>query len=187
MTRSAVTAPPVGKQPDAPKPATLQACHAVIDTLVQRLFQVEAKLAGLQEQLRLNSRNSSKPPSSDGPGAGGIGNRAQRRASEPSRGAQKGHPGSFRAPVDESRVDTIVECAPPATCDCGVPLQVTGKALRHQVFDIPAVQAHIDEYRLYSRRCTACGKVTQGSLPAGVPRSQIGPRAPPASEYLSLQ
>ena len=52
-----------------------------------------------------------------------------------------------------------------------------GKALRHQVFDIPAVQAQIAEYRIYSGRCTACGKVTQGRLPAGVPRSQIGPRA----------
>ena len=177
MTRSAVTAPPVGKQPDAPKPATLEACHAVIDTLVQRLLQMETRLAYLQEQLGLNSRNSSKPPSSDGPDAGGIGNRAQRRASERSRGAQKGHPGSFRPPIDESRVDAIVECPPPSVCECGAPVQVTGKALRHQVFDIPAVQAHIGEYRLYSGRCTACGKVIRGSLPAGVPRSQIGPRA----------
>ena len=39
------------------------------------------------------------------------------------------------------------------------------------------MQAQIDEYRLYSGRCTGCGKVTQGNLPAGVPRSQIGPRA----------
>ena len=131
MTRSAVDATPVGKQPDAPKPATLEACHAVIDTLVQRLLQMETRLAYLQEQLRLNSRNSSKPPSSDGPGAGGIGNRAQRRASERSRGAQKGHQGSFRPPVDESRVDRIIDCLPAAVCDYGAPAQMTGKALRH--------------------------------------------------------
>ena len=117
MTRSAVDAPPVGKQPDAPKPVTLEACHEVIDTLVQRLFQMETKLADLQEQLRLNSRNSSKPPPSDGPGAGrSVGNRAQRRASERSRGAQKGHPGSFRPPIDESRVDAIVEVRIQAPC-----------------------------------------------------------------------
>ena len=61
MTCCAVDAPPVGEQPDAPKPATLEACHEVIDTLVQRLFQMETKLVGLQEQLRLNSRNSSNP------------------------------------------------------------------------------------------------------------------------------
>ena len=179
MTRVAVDVPLVGNQPDVPKPATLEACHELIAALVAQLGTQAAKLADLQEQVRLNSRNSSKPPSSDGPGAGGSGsgNRAQRRASQRTRGAQKGHPGSFRAPVDESRVDTLVECPPPAVCDCGAPVQVTGKALRHQVFDIPAVQAHIDEYRLYSGRCSGCGKVTQGSLPAGVPRSQIGPRA----------
>jgi transposase len=171
-----------------PKPATLEACHEVIAALIAQLatqaaqfagqlLQMEIKVADLQERARLNSRNSSKPPSSDGPGAGGSGNRAQRRASERNRGAQKGHPGSFRPPVDESQVDTIVECAPPAICECGAPVHVTGKALRHQVFDIPAVQAHIDEYRLYSGCCTGCGKVTQGGLPAGVPRGQIGPHA----------
>ena len=30
MTRSGIDAPPVGEQPDAPKPATLEACHEVI-------------------------------------------------------------------------------------------------------------------------------------------------------------
>lgn len=34
MTRSAVDARPVYKQPDAPKPLTLEAYHEVIDTLV---------------------------------------------------------------------------------------------------------------------------------------------------------
>ena len=147
MTRANIDASrPVGQRV-ALRLATPEACYEVIDMLVERLFQLEAKLADLQEQVRLNSRNSSKPPSSDGPGAGGIGNRAQRRASERKRGAQKGHPGSFRPPADESRVDTIVDCPPSAVCECGAPVQVTGKALRHQVFDIPAVQAQIAQVR----------------------------------------
>ena len=151
MTCSAVAAPPVGKQPDAPKPATLEACHEVIDTPVHRLFQMETRLAYLQEQLRLNSRISSKPLSSDGPGAGrSVGNRAERRASERNRGAQKGHPGSFRAPVDESRVDTIVECAPPATCKCGAP----GACQRTCRFVHAANRRGLEELRDFSRNCS---------------------------------
>ena len=73
-------------------------------------------LAVLQERLKLDSKNSSKPPSSDGPGSG---NRAQRRASERKRGAQKGHKGSFRALVDETQIDNIFDCKPAAVCDCG--------------------------------------------------------------------
>ncbi len=62
----------------AARPATVEQCHELIVQLTQQLAQVLAVNALLQERLELNSRNSSKPPSSDGPGTG---NRAQRRAS----------------------------------------------------------------------------------------------------------
>ena len=71
-------------------------------------------MALLQERLKLDSRNSSKPPSSDVPAGG---NRAQRWASTRKRGAQAGHKGSFRATLDESQVDSVVECPPPLVCD----------------------------------------------------------------------
>ena len=172
VKRSAFDASPVGKQPDAPKPATLKACHEVIDTLVQRIFQMETKTADLQEQLQLNSRNSSKPPSSDGPALATALATAPSAVPAHAVGApRRAARAAFVPLVDKSRVDAIVECPPPSVCECGSLVQVTGKALRHQVFDIPAVQAHIDEYRLYSARCTDCGKVTRGSWPAGVPRS----------------
>ena len=57
------------------KPATVEQCHAVIDTLTAQLASLQQTVLVLSEKLALNSRNSSKPPSSDGPGSG---NRAQR-------------------------------------------------------------------------------------------------------------
>jgi len=170
------------------KPATLELCHqlieeqvAQIESLSHRLLAQEEALALLQEKLKLNSRNSSKPPSSDGP----LGpNRAARRASVRKRGAQKGHPGSYRELLPEAEVDAVHECPPPDRCECGSGVQVRGQALRHQVFDVPEVRARVDEYRLYSGVCAGCGKVHQGILPRGVPRGPMGPRALSIVGYL---
>ena len=156
------------------KPATLRQCHEVIEAQALQIAQLREQMALLQERLKLDSRNSSKPPSSDGPA---VGNRAQRRASTRKRGAQVGHKGSFRATLDESQVDSIVDCPPPPVCECGEPVQADGKPVRHQVFDVPPVKARVDEYRLYSGRCTGCGKLHRAALPPGVPSGQIGPRA----------
>ena len=90
------------------RPPTVAQCHEVIDRLCQELAQTQQQMAAqqqqladqqqqiawLQERIKLDSTTSSKPPSSDGPASG---SRAQRRASGRKRGAQKGHPGSFRA------------------------------------------------------------------------------------------
>ena len=75
-------------------PQTVPECHAVIALLIERV-----KL--LEERINLDSNNSSKPPSSNGPGTP---NRAQRRASDRKRGAQPGHKGHSRAMLDESEV-----------------------------------------------------------------------------------
>ena len=72
-------------------PVTVAQCHEVIlllvgrvELLLQRVADLERQLAVSQERLKLDSKNSSKPPSSDGPASG---NRAQRRASARKRGA----------------------------------------------------------------------------------------------------
>lgn len=76
-------------------PQTVPECHAVIAWLIERV-----KL--LEERVSPDSSNSSKPPSSNGPGRL---NRAQRRASARKRGAQPGHPGHRHALLDETEVD----------------------------------------------------------------------------------
>ena len=156
------------------KPATVEQCHRVIDTLSLELAQLREQVALLSERVKLDSRNSSKPPSCDGPGSG---NRAQRRASGRKRGAQKGHPGSFRAMLPEAEVDGVHDCPPPPVCECGGAVAAVGEPLRHQVFDIPPVRAEVQEYRLYSGVCLACRRSHRAPLPQGVPSGQIGPRA----------
>jgi transposase len=148
-------------------PQTVPECHAVIALLLERV-----KL--LEERVNLDSNNSSKPPSSNGPGSM---NRAQRRASVRKRGAQPGHKGHVRALLDESDVDQRVDCKPEPVCECGGQVVLGDGPQRHQVFEVPAMRAHVSEYRLYSGRCAGCGKPHAGVLPAGVPKGQLGPRA----------
>jgi transposase len=167
----------------ADKPATVQQCHEVIDAqarqieaLRDRLTQQDRLLAELQERMTLSSRNSSKPPSSDGPGVS-RGDKHKRARRQRSRGAQRGHPGAYRQLLDQADVHAIHECAPPSHCECGAAVAVRGKPLRHQVFDVAPVAAEVNEYRLYSGVCRGCGKPHRAALPPGVPSGQIGPRA----------
>jgi transposase len=158
----------------APLPQSLAECHAMILAQGQLLAAMRVEVQLLQERVNLNSRNSSKPPSSDGPGGG---NRASRRASQRKRGAQPGHKGHSRALLDEAEVDSVVDCKPEPVCECGGAVQVADEPQRHQVFEVPPLRARVDEYRLFCGRCTGCGKPHAGVLPAGVPKGQLGPRA----------
>jgi hypothetical protein len=134
------------------KPESVVECHQVIDSLAAQNAVLTEQLNVVLERLSLNSRNSSKPPSSDGPGGSGM-NRAQRRASGRKRGAQKGHPGAWREMAPAEQVKDVHECPPPEQCECGGAVQQRGKPWRHQVFDIPPIQAQVTEYRLFSGRC----------------------------------
>ena len=65
------------EQAVAAKPATIEQCHELIDAMALQIGQLREQMALMQDRLKLDSHNSSKPPSSDGPGSG---NRVQRRA-----------------------------------------------------------------------------------------------------------
>jgi transposase len=73
----------------------------LVKGLLERIGQLEARIEGLENQHQKDSRNSSKPPFSDG-----FGKRTQslRPKSERKSGGQKDHPGStleWREAVDE--------------------------------------------------------------------------------------
>jgi transposase len=167
MPQRTQTAPVI--EPPIALPDTVPACHALIHQLMQRLSLLE-------ERVTLNSRNSSKPPSSDGPAAP---TRPSKPKSGKPLGGQPGHKGSFRAMVPEQDVHHRIECLPPAQCnDCGSAIHVDGdKAIRHQVFDLPKIEPIVSEYVRLRGICSGCGRKHHAALPAGVPSGQLGPRA----------
>lgn len=157
-------------------PATLEACHTVIRESWDLMQELRQRLQVLEEQVKLNSRTSSKPPSSDGPGRGA---RPSKPKSGRSVGAQLGHKGSFRAMLPSDEVDQQVLCRPEPQCpQCsGEVIIDNDKAIQHQVFDLPPIKPQVTEYLRLRGVCSGCGHKHHGVLPVGVPSGQLGPRA----------
>ncbi len=132
-----------------------------------------AEIVALKEKLGKSSRNSSKPPSSDGPA---VPRRPKKAATGRKPGGQPGHKRHTRELVAAEKVDHVVECVP-STCEaCGEGLRsVDPQPYRHQVFELPHVEPTVTEYRQHARDCEGCGHTTRGSLPVGVPTGVFGP------------
>ncbi|MDO9201805.1 MAG: IS66 family transposase, partial [Hydrogenophaga sp.] len=139
--------------------------------------EMRARLLVLEEQVKLNSRTSSKPLSSDGPGQG---SRPSKPKSARKVGAQPGHKGSFRAMLPNDQIDQQVVCRPQpqcALCHGDVIVDEDNKAIRHQVFDLPPITPVVTQYLRLRGVCSGCGHKHHGALPEGVPSGQLGPRA----------
>jgi len=124
---------------------------------------LRARVAELERQLGRHSRNSSKPPSSDGLGKPPA-PRRERRAGGRKPGKQPGAPGAHLAQVPDP--DEVVVHIPERCQGCGADLTlapVIGVEAR-QVFDLPKVRVGATEHRAERRWC-GCGAVTAAGFP----------------------
>jgi transposase len=145
-----------------------------IEQLRTQLTALATELASLREQIGRSSRNSSKPPSSDGPG---FKPPEQRKGSGRNRGGQPGHPGAGPELLPIERVNEVVEHHPEACRRCGQLLEgVDPEPLRHQVIEIPPITPVLKEYRLHRLVCPCCSTSTCAPLPADVEPTRYGPR-----------
>ena len=158
----------------------------------EQLADAKKQIADLERQLALrqqNSTTSSKPPSSDGL-AGRQRERGRRQKSRRKPGGQLGHPGHCRPLVSPARVDLVIEVFPPVCRHCQYALPARGRAVtgeyrRHQVTELPPIEAHITEYQCPQVVCPACGKTTQAPLPKDV-EGQFGPQLTALIAYLTV-
>jgi transposase len=139
-----------------------------------QLTALASELAQLRERIGRSSRNSSKPPSSNGPGFKPT---ERRKGSGRKRGGQPGHPGSGPELLPIERVDEVVEHHPDACRRCGTLLQGEDPApLRHQVIEIPPITPLVIEHRLHRLVCPCCSTSTCATLPPDGEASHYGPR-----------
>jgi len=167
---------------DVPSVQELLRRLAERDALIARL---QARVAELEARLGMNSTNSHKPPSSDGPVKPAP--KSLRRKSGRRPGGQPGHPGQTLSLVDEP--DVVVRHTPEHCAGCGTGLRgrpVT-RVIRRQVFDLPEpAPLRVTEHQLVAKTCW-CGVETTAVGPAGVAApASYGPRLRAVTVYLQF-
>jgi transposase len=134
------------------------------------VVELRARIAELEARLNQSSRNSSKPPSSDGYSKPSPKKRSLRQRSGRKPGGQAGHEGAHLERVEVP--DRQIPHEPERCEDCGRDL-ADGEELEdgesRQVFDIPQKLAlEAIEHLAKRRRCAHCGRVNEGRFPEDV-------------------
>jgi transposase len=161
----------------------------------KQISEAERQIADLERKLALrlqNSVTSSKPPSSDGL-AGEQRQRGRRRGkSRRKPGGQPGHRGHWRGLAPVERINEVIDLLPARCrhCDCRLTggsrkVSTQGDPRRHQVTELPPMEAHVTEYRCQSAVCPDCGKATQAELPQEV-QGHFGPELTALIAYLTV-
>jgi transposase len=164
--------------------------------LIDLLLRLEKEVRDLRRQVKelkgrlaLNSRNSSKPPSSDGLAKPAPKSLRQKTGRKP--GGQPGHPGRTLQPVappDHTRLHRLDRCP------CG---RCQGRSLRdqpvldyekRQVFELPQKPLEVTEHQAEIKRCPVSGQLVTASFPEEVKApAQYGPRFKAQMVYFNEQ
>jgi len=156
--------------------------RASLTLALARVEELQARVEELQARLGMSSRNSGRPPSSDGLTKPAP--RSLRVRSGWGPGRPKGQAGFTLGLVEKP--DHQFTHEPDVCPGCGAGLAdapVVGTE-RRQVFDLPVIGLEVAQHDLVSRACS-CGTVTKARPPAGVNAPvQYGPRIAGVGVYL---
>ena len=154
-----------------------------VGALTVALEELQGQVTDLMARVKQNSKNSSRPPSSDGLGKPEPQSLRKKTGRRP--GRPKGQPGATMELTGHP--DHVVVHEPDACRGCGAGLdgaEETGVE-RRQVTEIPPVKAEVTEHQMIERACPCCGQRTRADAPAGVNAPvQYGPRAAALATYL---
>ena len=154
-------------------PDAQSALMAVFESLQGRIAELEQRIVDLEARLKLNSTNSSKPPSSD---PIGLKRKPPTAPTGRKSGGQPGHAKAQRPLVPPEKLRSSTDCRPSSCRRCAsLLLGDDPEPLIHQVADLPKIEPIVDQFRLHRLTCSQCGTTTCGTLPEGVPTGCFSP------------
>ncbi len=158
-----------------------------VEELAAQLEKQAEALKELQARAAKNSRNSGKPPSSDGYGKANRTESLRKRGQKPN-GGQPGHEGHT---LEFSDKPDHAETHKPRACEnCQASLdgvEAVGQEER-QVYDIPAMRIEVTAHRGEIKICPECGMENKGEFPEGVTQgTQYGPGVKTWAAYFGCQ
>jgi len=139
--------------------------QADLNGLVGFTLELQAEVLRLRDAASQNSRNSSRPPSTDP--AERPKPQSLRRKTGRSTGGQTGHPGRT---LPCSKNPQHLKIHPLLECECGEDLSKE-PALdfhRRQVFDLPSLTLECTEHRAEIKECPCCQRTGSAPFPAEV-------------------
>lgn len=150
----------------------LEAAITLMQEQIKELQKLEGRLEQLEARLNKNSRNSSKPPSSDSPYS--KPKRSRKAKSKKRKGGQKGHQGHQQQMLPPTQINQVA----PSRCSCGnrdFSQQAMTPFYTHQHIELPRTPMDVGHWVLNQCDCPKCGKVVKASIPSSV-ITGYGPR-----------
>lgn len=152
-----------------------EAVIGLVESLLDSLERMEARVAALEAQIGKHSGNSSHPPSSDGLKRGKK--RSLRGKSGKARGGQAGHEGTTLKAVGEPDAVEVHRVGYCTRCAAELRGAEGSGVVRRQVFDLPEVRLQVTEHVAECKVCPQCGTINRAAFPAAVKQPvQYGPR-----------
>ncbi len=130
-----------------------------IEQLERQYEELKAENAVLREQVKRNSKNSSRPPSQDV--STGF-KPKEKKAKGKQRGAQFGHKGHENKLYPVEVCETVEDYYPERCIECGGVVEGSDSApYRVQKVEIPPVAPVVSEHRFHALTCERCGTTTR--------------------------
>lgn len=137
----------------------------IILRLQEQVLSLTKRIEQLEQQLSKNSRNSSKPPSFDGPAKPNP--KSLRKRTGKKSGGQKGHKGHTLQRVEHPDQSTVL---PVTSCSCHADLSQIppiGYDVR-QIFELPKSRLDVLELKGEIKICPDCGTQVKAIFPDSV-------------------